>query len=49
MIEAKQRMEFPRELGSLELFEIAEQLGIKAAEQLTTLGASKLIEEARIQ
>lgn len=49
VIEAKQRMEFPRELGSLELFEIAEQLGIKAAEQLTTLGASKLIEEARIQ
>lgn len=49
VIEAKQRMEFPRELGSLELFAIAEQLGIKAAEQLTALGASKLIEEARIQ
>ena len=49
VIEAKQRMEFPSELGSLELFAIAEQLGIKAAEQLTTLGASKLIEEARIQ
>ncbi len=49
VIEAKQSMEFARELGSLELFAIAEKLGVKAAEQLTTLGASKLIEESRIQ